>query len=391
MRIVYSLPHPADRLSSSQAGHTVRASAILSALEMLGHEIIRVEAATEQRTQTAVGLYRGVIKKILPRSIAMRMRDTGRIAHGRRYAQRLVEVINRSQPDLILETHIAFSLASHLASKETGVPYMLDDVSPSWEEEKMYGVGLKQQAHEIHRQVTSAAKLLVAVNKAMLRTLVEDGLPEEKIAVIENGIDGQMFHTGIDGYQRRMQFGIGENTVVIVFVGSFQPFHRVDLLLQAFAKIQTTQSIHLLLVGEGPKSAESRALAERLGILNRTTFTGSVPYKDVPTYLAAGDISVMPAANQYSNPMKIYEYMAVGKVMLAPNQETITEIVTHDKDAYLFEPENVTAMTAAIKKLIEDKSLRERLSQQASESASQTTWLKRAEKLQTALHRVGIG
>jgi glycosyltransferase involved in cell wall biosynthesis len=391
MKILYSLPHPADRLGSTGAGHTVRATALLGALESLGHDIVRIEAAAEQRTQTAVGLYRNVVKKLLPRSIAMRMRDTARIAHGRRYAGRLVEVIEKSKPDLILETHIAFSLASRIASQQTGVPYMLDDVAPSWEEEKLYGVGLKQQARDIHREVTSGARLLVAVNQSMRRHLIEDGLPENKIAVVENGIDGNAFHTSVDGRPRRRQYNIADGKIVILFVGSFQPYHRVDLLLHAFAKLDTPVPVHLVLVGEGQKSAEAKALTRQLGLLDRVTFTGAVPYQDVPSYIAAGDITVMPATNEYGNPMKVYEYMAVGRPVVAPDQETITEIITHDKDGYLFMRENVDAMAGALQALVEDKALRERLGREASHLAAQHTWVKRAETLQAALHNVGVG
>jgi glycosyltransferase involved in cell wall biosynthesis len=390
MKIVYSLPHPADKLGSTGAGHTVRATAMLNALEQLGHEIIRLEAASEGSTQAAVGLYRNVIKKMIPRPIAMRMRDTARIAHGRRYAQRLVELIQKTKPNLILETHIAFSLASNIASGQTGVPYMLDDVAPSWEEQKLYGVGLKDQAVSIHRQVTRDAKLLVAVNQSMRRNLVQDGLPEQKIVVIENGIDDHAFHTQVSGGDVRRRFGISEDAVVIVFVGSFQPYHRVDLLLQAFGQIQTDKQVHLLLVGEGQKSDESKTLATELGLNDRVTFVGRVDYHDVPMYLASGDMTIMPATNEYGNPMKIYEYMALGKVVLAPNQETITEIITHDFNGFLFEKENIGSMARVIKTVIEDRLLRDRLSKQASESASQHTWLKRAQKLQEALRHVGI-
>jgi glycosyltransferase involved in cell wall biosynthesis len=162
------------------------------------------------------------------------------------------------------------------------------------------------------------------------------------------------------------------------------------LLLQAFGQIQTDKQVHLLLVGEGQKSDESKTLATELGLNDRVTFVGRVDYHDVPMYLASGDMTIMPATNEYGNPMKIYEYMALGKVVLAPNQETITEIITHDFNGFLFEKENIGSMARVIKTVIEDRLLRDRLSKQASESASQHTWLKRAQKLQEALRHVGI-
>ena len=390
MKILYSLPHPADKLSDSGSGHTVRASALLAALEKRGHEVVRLEASEESGTSGVVGFYRNVVKKVLPRPIAMRLRDTARIAHGRRYAIALIEAVQGAKPNLILETHIAFSLASKLASDSTGVPYMLDDVAPSWEEANMYGVGLAKQALEIHRQVTKGAKLLVAVNQTMRGNLLKDGLPAEKIAVIENGIDDTSFHIGVNGTTRRREWNIPDDATVIVFVGSFQPYHRVDLLLQAAAKLPKIHKFHLLLVGEGQKTLEAKELAQNLNLLDRVTFTGSVPYQDVPSYVAAGDLTIMPATNEYGNPMKVYEYMALGLPIIAPNQDTITEIISHQLNGYLFERENVDAIAAALEMLINDPELRKRLGTQAAESANKHTWLKRAEKLEEAWARVGL-
>lgn len=385
MKLVYSLPHPADHLESEQAGHIVRARAMLAALESLGHEIIRVEAAADQRTQAAVGTYRRVVKKLLPRPVAMRMRDLARVANSRRYAGRVIEAVTQHRPDLIFETHIAFSLAGKVASEQTGCPLVLDDVSPSWEEEQQYGVGSRRLALDTHHDVTQHARLVIAVSGVIRRSLIEDGVPAQKIVTISNGINEALFHPGIDGRAQRARCGISADAVVIVFVGSFQPYHRVDLLLDAFARVSTSRPAHLLLIGAGKYLAETQAAVTNLGLDNRVTFAGRIPYQDVASYTAAGDIAIMPATNSYGNPMKVYEYMALGKTVLAPDQETITEIVTHGNNAYLFEPGNVESMAVALKTVIEDEDLRVRLGRRAADDARQHTWTKRAETLQQAI------
>jgi glycosyltransferase involved in cell wall biosynthesis len=131
-------------------------------------------------------------------------------------------------------------------------------------------------------------------------------------------------------------------------------------------------------------------LAAQLGIAERTIFTGAVPYTQVPSYLAAADIAIMPATNDYGNPMKVYEYMAMGKVVVAPDQPTITEIAAHGENAYLFPREDVVAMAAALRTLIADPALRSRLGANGQALAAQHTWRKRAESLQQALAERGI-
>lgn len=397
MKIVYSLPHPADRLRSEEAGHMVRANAILNVLEQRGHEIVIVEAAAGSsepessgagRDNPAVSAYRNVVRRFLPRRVAMWMRDNARVAFSRRYAFRLAEVVTRVQPDVILETHVAYSLGGKIASVQTGVPLVLDDVAPSWEEDHLYGTGSNRLAVTTHREVTGHASYMAAVSGAMKRYLIEDGIPEDRLVLISNGIEADAFRPDVDGSAHRERYGIPPEAVVIVFVGSFQPYHRVDLLLRAAAQLsEDLPPVRLLLVGGGKRLAEPRALAAELGLDDRTIFTGRVPYEDVAGYVAAGDIAIMPATNPYGNPMKVYEYMALGKAVVGPRQETITEIITEGEDGLLFEPEDVGAMADVLRQLVADAALRERLGQQAAAAAQGHTWARRGAVMEQTLQR----
>ncbi len=387
MKILYSLPHPADRLGSQQAGHVIRAAALTTALQALGHDVIRIEAAAgqSQAAQSSIGFYRSVMKRFLPRPLAMMMRDAARIRFGKIYARRLISAAQEYKPDLILETHIAFSLAGKIASQFINVPLVLDDCAPAWEEEQQYGVGLRQAARDIHREVTMHAGLLVAVNQTLRQYLLAEGAPADKVITVENGIDVNLFNPQVDGNLRREQFGIQQNTVLIVFVGSFQPYHRVDLLLRAFQIMDVEPKPQLLLVGEGQTYQASKSLADELGISRYVTFAGRVAYEEVPSYVAAGDITIMPATNEYGNPMKLYEYMALGKVVTAPNQPTITEIATHGVDSYLFERENIQSMAEALKKLARDHDLRTKLGAKGAQRAFEHTWMRRGQVLAAAM------
>lgn len=388
MKILYSLPHPSHRLDTEGAGHTVRANAMLAALESLGAEIV-IDQAAKEGSQAAANTYRQVVKKMIPKPIAMRMRDSARVAFGRNYGERLADSVRQHQPDVILQTHIAFSLSGKIASEATGVPLVLDDVAPSWEEKQQYGVGNQKLAEMTHHELTSHAKLCAAVSGAMRRFLIEDGIAPEKLIALPNGINEQIFHPKIDGSTIRQQYGFDPDTVVIVFVGSFQPYHRVDWLLEAFSRVQSVRKARLLLVGAGREQAAAESLCQRLGLDERVVFTGHVNYDDVPTYIAAGDVAIMPATNTYGNPMKVYEYMALGKAVLAPNQETIVEIGTHDKDIYTFEPENIDSMAAALMAVIDNERLREQLGEQAALTIAQDhTWTKRGERLLAEIERV---
>ncbi len=388
LKILYSLPHPADRLGNQSAGHVVRASAILDALQGLGHEVIRTEAAAKSDTKLLVNLYRRFVRNLLPPPVAMRMRDVARIRHGKNYAQSLVEAIRVHRPDLILETHIAFSLAGKIASAETGLPLVLDDCSPAWEEEQQYGVGLKEESRRIYREVTDHARLIVAVNNTMRKYLIEEGIDAGKVLTVENGFDERLFHAHIGGRERRTQLNIPDGKVVILFVGSFQPYHKVELLIEAFNSLAHREMAHLLLVGAGKRLPESRALVTRLALSRYVTFTGRVDYQDVPSYIAAGDIAVMPATNDYGNPMKMYEYLALGKVVVAPDQPTIREIAENGRDSVLFAPEDSNSLAQKLDALIIDKEGRDGLGSNGAKLAINHTWEKRAIALQSAFRDI---
>jgi glycosyltransferase involved in cell wall biosynthesis len=96
----------------------------------------------------------------------------------------------------------------------------------------------------------------------------------------------------------------------------------------------------------------------------------------------------MPATNAYGNPMKIYEYMALGKAIIAPLQPTITEIATHGEDAYLFKAEDISSLASAINTLVSDPDLVLRLGRCGAKRASEHSWNKRAQVLQDAMQGV---
>jgi glycosyltransferase involved in cell wall biosynthesis len=141
-------------------------------------------------------------------------------------------------------------------------------------------------------------------------------------------------------------------------------------------------------VGDGRTLPECKELAKTLGLTSSITFAGKVSYAEVPFSGAAGNIAVMPATNDYGNPMKIYEYMALGKAIIAPLQPTITEIATHGEDSYLFKPEDVSSLASAIGTLVSNPDLVLRLGHCGAKRAVEHSWNRRAQVLQDAMYGV---
>jgi glycosyltransferase involved in cell wall biosynthesis len=115
------------------------------------------------------------------------------------------------------------------------------------------------------------------------------------------------------------------------------------------------------MVGDGPARPGLEALAAELGIADRVTFTGLAPREQVPALLARFDIALQPAAVPYASPLKVFEYMAAGRAIVAPDQPNLREVLSHEATALLFDPARPGAMWDAVLRLAADPALRARL------------------------------
>jgi len=118
------------------------------------------------------------------------------------------------------------------------------------------------------------------------------------------------------------------------------------------------------------------ALAVELGVTDRVTFSGLVPHAQVPAAVAGFDIALQPRVVDYASPLKIFDYMAAGRAIVAPDQPNIREVLTHERTALLFDPDRPGALWAAIARLLAAPDLRQRLgaAARAELEARDYTW-----------------
>jgi glycosyltransferase involved in cell wall biosynthesis len=217
------------------------------------------------------------------------------------------------------------------------------------------------------RSTFQRARLIVVVSPHLQRRIEAMGIGKEKILVLPNGVDEQLLKTPVDGKAIRQRYHC-ETAVVIGFAGWFVPWHRLDALVAQFAVLaKDDANLRLMLVGDGPlrEALEKQAAAARIN--DQVIFTHSVPHTEMPEYLAAMDICVIPHSNAYRSPIKLFEYMAVGRPVVAPRTEPIALILRHGENGLLFEPENDENLRGQLRILICDLSLRSLLGKQARE------------------------
>jgi glycosyltransferase involved in cell wall biosynthesis len=307
------------------------------------------------------------------------LRDLGRVAHARAHGRRLAAVARRERADLIVETQVHFAGSGAVAARLTGLPLLLDDCSPL-SEALALGAGIPRLAAGVFRREVECAKWITVSSEALRARLAADGVCVDKLQVVPNGID-------LDAYDRsdreavRQRLGLAGRHV-IGFVGSFQPWHRVDLLLQAVARLVHGQSVHLLLIGDGSERARVMAAAHTLGVGRHVTAMGAVHPSEVPALVAACDVGALPASNDYGHPMKLLEYAAAGLPTVAPDLSPVREVVRDGVTGLLFPPGNTEALSEALARLVSDEPLRRRLGARARvDVAQRASWRERARLL----------
>ena len=252
--------------------------------------------------------------------------------------------------DVCHEHNGLFCAGAALASKQLNVPYVLTVSAEPLFERELGGRPLKG----LHRWVAAkeaeftyrAADKIICVSEPAKRDLVRNwGVDADKIVVMPNGVDVNLFHPGCDPKPVRKALGL-ENAPVIGFVGGFQAWHGLDLLIESFSHIlEVIPQAKLLLVGDGrARPLVDRKIAE-CGVGAQVIITGFVPQEQVPEMLAAVDVAVIPypqlPKELWFSPLKLYEYMAAGKAIVASRSGQIDEVLVDGCTGLLVEPGNV--------------------------------------------------
>ncbi len=212
----------------------------------------------------------------------------------------------------------------------------------------------------IERWGIKRSAAVIAVCPA-LREMVRKVAPEKKTFLLED-IPAIDVHDDVPASGEKSS---GIDRRLILYVGNFEPYQGVDLLLRGFAIAASKKSdIELMLVGGTPGAVEEKKeLAGALGIGARVKFTGHVESARLGSYLRDADILVSPRVDGINTPMKIYTYMATGKPILATNLRTHTQVLDGSA-AHLVSPDP-EAFAAGILKLADDPEFGERIARGA--------------------------
>ncbi len=346
MRILYS-----HRIGSHD-GQGVHLEAMVAALRATGHEVRVVGPASYGATDFG-GESRAVelVRRLLPGWAG----ELAELAYAVPAALRLWRAAREFRPDAIYERANLFHLAGMLVAPRIRVPLLLEVNAPLAAERARFGrLALRRLAGALERLVWRRADRVLPVTAVLGAALAEAGVDPVRITVIPNGIEPRDFPEPAPARP-------APDPLVLGFVGFVREWHGLDAVIRAIAAWQGEPRLALTVVGEGPARAGLARLAAELGVASRLRFTGLAAREAVPGLIAGFDIALQPAAVPYASPLKVFEYMAAGRAIVAPDQPNIREVLEHERTALLFDPADPGAMSAAVLRLAGDAALRARL------------------------------
>jgi glycosyltransferase involved in cell wall biosynthesis len=276
-------------------------------------------------------------------------------------------------PRFIYHRHALYSFAGLALARHWGVGLLLEYNGPEVWVAEHWGRPLAEcsLAEAAERACLKRADLVAVVSEVLKDDLVAAGIDARRIAVVPNAVDTKLYRPDIPSADLRTCFGLGDR-LVIGFIGTFGPWHGVELLVEAFARLLAADPARrdrlvLLLVGDGTRMGAVRSEVVRHGLDGSVVTTGLVPQDEGPAHLACFDIAVAPTVPNpdgspfFGSPTKLFEYFAMGRAVVASAIGQVAEIITDGETGLLVRPGDAGALAAALARLADDSLLRARL------------------------------
>jgi glycosyltransferase involved in cell wall biosynthesis len=318
-------------------------------------------------------------------------------AQSLRFERAAARALAARPADLLYQRFDPGSHAGVMLARRTGAPLVLEYngsevwVADHWDRPfRWRGTFVGLEAVNLRH-----ADLIVVVSEALRQDLLARGVEPGRLLVQPNGVDPERYRPDLDGGPARRRHGL-EGRVVVGFIGTFGVWHGAPVLARAARRVlRDRPEARFLFVGDGATREEAEGIVADQG--GRCLFTGTVPQEEGPAHLAAMDVLVSPhvpnadGSRFFGSPTKLFEYMAMGRGIVASRLEQIGEILADGDTALLVPPADEAALAGAIVRLIDDADLRARLGAAARRRALERhTWEAGARALLERLRETGL-
>ena len=299
------------------------------------------------------------------------------------------EFITKRGIQLVWERHDLFPGPGRKIANHLKVPLVTSvEALAVWEAERW---GVKRPGwgrwleSKFETQSLKKSDLICCVSQEVKKKVISLGIDKNKVIVTPNRVDGTLFNPDINGSKIEEKLNL-KNKKVIGWTGSFRKFHAIDDLVRAFSVVhkQHPETV-LMLLGDGLEYQTITELVRENNLEDSIIMPGRKVFDEIPMYIANFYISVVSAANSkdfHYSPLKLREYLAAGKAVIAPNAGNIPYNFKDGEDLLLYEAGNYMDLSSKLLMLLNNKSLHLDLERNAA------NWFKREGSWTHELKRV---
>jgi glycosyltransferase involved in cell wall biosynthesis len=371
---------------------------VVGALRELGHEVkvLSFPGADPEReapppaqgaTETGGGMARAVTR--LP-GVAFELAEIG---YNLLTWWRIGKSLRRFAPQLIYERYSLFLFATLLRARRRGIPVVLE-MNDSAVVERARPLVLRALARRIERWCLANASGVVFISTRFRDLLHGEYGALPPTVVSPNAVDSRFDPKRQDRERLRRERGL-DGRVVCGHIGAFVPWHGVSGFVRAMlSRLEQSPQLTLLLVGDGRELPAIRAEVRAHGLDDRIRMPGRVSHEEIPSWIACMDFAVLPDSNEYGSPMKVFELMAMGVAVVAPDYDPVAEVIDPGRTGWLFPRKDLSACVEAVLALAGPEAAGERSRVGAAAEAyirAERQWRNNAEQLLTLVPTPAVG
>lgn len=264
------------------------------------------------------------------------------------HAKEIKRQIQEFKPDVIIAFGILNAYIGMQQAKKHDIPfvyYLIDHLHTLLPNEIT-----RKTAEQFEKHTLKDADKIFVINKGLKDYAVEMGGDINKVSIIPAGVDLEKFNPQVDGSSIREKYGIKKDDLLLFFMGWIYDFSGMKEVAESLCTTNN-EKIKLMIVGEGDLYKPLLKMKSKKHLEDKLILTGKIPFEEVPKHIAAADICLLPA---YKNeimmnivPIKIYEYMAMGKPVIATNLPGIQKEFGSDSGISYIEKSDDTLEKAA--------------------------------------------
>ena len=280
----------------------------------------------------------------------------------------------KARPDALYARLDMFTFSPLIISKLFRIPYFVEINGVMLEEMKLsnsfkLNVCIAKISEKLNYK---RAKRIIAVTQAIKKAIKKKyDIPDEKVVVIENGANTDLFKP-MNPQKTMKELNLNENCNYVCFSGSFARWHGLeDLVKSAPLVLKEVENTKFILVGDGLMKKKIVQMVNDLNLTDSFIFINRVPYEEVAKYVNIFDVCVILKKRDIPGcPLKLYEYMACGKPVIATNTEDFRVLEEYNA-GILVDPEKTEEVADAITTLLKNKDLREEMGKNGRKYATE--------------------